>query len=348
MRLFVLALAAALVFLARPARADQTARLVYARGVGAETCPDEESLKLAVAARLGYDPFRPVAALTVIANLSRVGVIYRGEVRLLGEKGDEVGSRSIGAGSERCGDVVSALALSISVAIDPLLLVRPPPPPVPAVVVPDSPPPSPAPDSPPVQPPPAPPAPPASPAPPPELRSEPRAAALPAGVRPAASPRQRFAGATLLGSVGSAPAPALGLAAFAGVRSGRTSVAGEVRVDLPSATNDAGVSSFLLLGSFVPCLHVSVAFGCVVGSAGMLTATSNGLVETSTSRAFYVAGGARIGADLPLAERVSLRTSLDLDVPITRYPFALSSNGTPVYSPSPVSVTLALGASYRF
>ncbi len=333
----VLALLAPLAFaalLARPAAADQTARLVYARGVGADACPDEAALRAAVAARLGYEPFRPLAALTVIASVTRAGAVYQGDVRLLGEKGDEVGSRSIGHGSESCAEVISALALSISVAIDPLLLVRPPPPaPVPAE--------KPAPEPPPPPPtaaPPPPPPPPASPAtPPPPIASE----QLPR-VRP-------FVGAVLLGSVGSAPAPALGAVIFGGLRAGRFSITAEARADLPSSAVSSGASSFLLLGTVAPCVHVAFAFGCVAASAGLLTAYATPSASDSnpvTARAVYGAVGPRIGVEIPASGRVAFRASVDVGVSLAPYP--LQESGNTVFTPLPVWVALGLGATYRF
>ena len=44
-----------------------SSRFVYARGEGAELCPDEAQVRLAVAARLGYDPFFPSAEKTIVA-----------------------------------------------------------------------------------------------------------------------------------------------------------------------------------------------------------------------------------------------------------------------------------------
>ncbi|MEO6602920.1 MAG: hypothetical protein ABIQ16_23750, partial [Polyangiaceae bacterium] len=42
-----------------------TSRLVYARGPGAEQCPEQSVVRAAVASRLGYDPFFPSSDKTI-------------------------------------------------------------------------------------------------------------------------------------------------------------------------------------------------------------------------------------------------------------------------------------------
>jgi hypothetical protein len=326
LRILTPAVLALVLLAARSALADQTARLVYARGLGAEACPDEGALRTAVAARLGYDPFRPVAALTVIASVSRVGSVYSGDVRLLGERGDEVGLRSIGQGSERCDEIVATVALSISVAIDPLLLVRPPsappPPPPAASLASDAPPPG------PVAPAESPPVPP--------VRAAP------------ARPVHPFVGFALVGSVLSAPAAAIGAALSAGGRVGMFSLAAEARADLPSPTGTSKLSSFLVLGTVAPCVHASVVFGCAFASAGVLTAAANGITNPQTARAVYGALGPRAGVELPIGPHVALRASLDLGVPLVRYPLEVNHDPATKYSPSAVWLAMAVGATYHF
>src|SRR4051794_27128190 len=87
----------ALCALTQEARATPSAKLVYVRGSGATTCPDETELRRAVATRLGYDPFFPAASKTVIAQVSRAGTVtgYHGRVQIVGDDGNIRGEREL-------------------------------------------------------------------------------------------------------------------------------------------------------------------------------------------------------------------------------------------------------------
>src|SRR6188472_4541113 len=76
--------------------ASPSAKLVYVRGTGAETCPEEADLRRAVATRIGYDPFFPVAQKTVIAQVSKVSAGYRARVQIVAEDGTVRGERELG------------------------------------------------------------------------------------------------------------------------------------------------------------------------------------------------------------------------------------------------------------
>ena len=58
----------ALVLSAGSAPAAPSARLVYVRDPDAATCPDEQAVRAAVAARLGFDPFLAYARATMFAE----------------------------------------------------------------------------------------------------------------------------------------------------------------------------------------------------------------------------------------------------------------------------------------
>lgn len=57
--------------LSKVAGANPSGRLVYARGPGADSCPDEETVRSSVAARLGYDPFFAWARTPVVVEVLR-------------------------------------------------------------------------------------------------------------------------------------------------------------------------------------------------------------------------------------------------------------------------------------
>src|SRR6185369_6255773 len=96
---------------------------------GAERCVDEEGLRRAVAARLGYDPFFPWAKVSVVAHVRKDPGAYRAEVTLVDEGGVSRGTRALSSEGDDCAPLVGALALSISLALDPLSLTRSAPPP---------------------------------------------------------------------------------------------------------------------------------------------------------------------------------------------------------------------------
>src|SRR5204862_4286698 len=106
--------------------------LIYNPGADTTGCPDEQTLRNAVSARLGYDPFRPDAERTLQVDIvvdrrhERRGL--RAHVELRDAAGNSAGSRDIGSQRSDCGELASALTLAISIAIDPMILTRPTPP----------------------------------------------------------------------------------------------------------------------------------------------------------------------------------------------------------------------------
>ena len=114
--LWVLALSAAWPV---SARAEEKVRLVYVRGTGADDCPAEVDLRLLVMARLGYDPFSPQASRVVISRVETRGEQLVSNLEVIDQGGMSTGQRELTAKPGRCGELARALALSISLAIDP-------------------------------------------------------------------------------------------------------------------------------------------------------------------------------------------------------------------------------------
>ena len=108
--------------LSSTALASPAARITYQRDSGAESCPDETVLRRAVNDRLGYDPFfDPLvrnAEQTIVARITSQAGGLRGEVHLLDETGSVRGSRELRAPSAQCAELVSRMALAISIAVD--------------------------------------------------------------------------------------------------------------------------------------------------------------------------------------------------------------------------------------
>lgn len=94
------AIAVGTMLAARVAVASPAARLAYARGTDAETCPDEAVLRAGIAKRVGYDPFFPWATRTVIVQIEKRGRAFVARVQVLDAKGVVHGERSA-----QCADV---------------------------------------------------------------------------------------------------------------------------------------------------------------------------------------------------------------------------------------------------
>lgn len=84
---------------------------------GARSCPSVDGLRAAIRVRLGYDPFGALAGpmVRVTLDASRGGVQAR--IEHLGPMNEELGERVIHSRSRQCAAMVSAVALSIAMAI---------------------------------------------------------------------------------------------------------------------------------------------------------------------------------------------------------------------------------------
>lgn len=317
----------------RPALAAPTSRLVYVRAEGAESCPDEPELRRAVAARLGYDPFRPFASSTLTVEVKHVGRKYKGSVRLVDGASVERGARDLESGSDSCADLTNALALSMSLAIDPLSALRPvgqppadvPPPEAETPKEPDTP----KEPTPKEDPPPPAPKPPAAERPPP----------------PEPSGRGVDLGLAIHGTAGTAPAPAFGMRLVAEFIDRRYSIGLEGRLDLPASadTSEGGrVRASLVSGALVPCLRFGPAGACAVLLAGRASFGSEGVSTPRDDATLFLAGGLRIAADIKLFEELKLRPFVEVLGHAT--PYELTVNGRTVYTLPTVSGAVGLAA----
>jgi hypothetical protein len=161
-------------------------------------------------------------------------------------------------------------------------------------------------------------------------------------------------GGGLLGGVGSAPAPSLGLSLFAEGRYAWASLALEGRVDLPSTADvdralvvsgAPKVSSWLYAGELRACGHLRGAFACGVGLLGELKATAVDVSSPSGAGGLWAAAGLRAGYDYALAERTLLRGQVEGDAVFTRY--ALTLDGREVYRYAPFAANLGLSILFR-
>lgn len=103
-------------------------------------------MRSAVSVRLGYDPFKPDPQRIVTATITREAGGLRGRFDLRDRGFNVRGSRVPGTDKSDCAELASAMALAISIAIDPLSVTRPEAPqqlasPPPLPTAPQSPPP---------------------------------------------------------------------------------------------------------------------------------------------------------------------------------------------------------------
>jgi hypothetical protein len=332
-RTFAFAIGACL--LCARALAFPTSRLTYARGSGAEACPEEPTIRAAVAARLGYDPFFAAADKTIVARILRHREELRATVELVDDRGVVRGVREFKARAGQCDELVATMALAISIAIDPANagIVGPPPkapanPPRSATASLDRP---------------APPRmQPAPPAPPPE-------ADVPEPAdQPAPSSSELRAGVALIAALGTSPTLTAGLALNAGIRRGIWSINAEGRAELPGAT-DVGsgrVRTSLWAGALVPCVHFDPLLLCATAWLGSVRAQGVGFPTSRTDDAFYAATGLRLGFEVPMTTHWTFRPELDLLG--TLFPVDLQVDGTTQWVAPELSALLRAGVMARF
>jgi hypothetical protein len=296
---------------AQLALATPSARLVYSRGPGAESCPDEAALRKAVASRVGYDPFFPWAEKTIVASLLRVdptGFVAR--VHLVDSAGVEHGSRELRS-DPTCADLLDAAALAIAIAIDPLLLAPAPQKQGAAAEV----------------------APAATPQP---SVDAPRPRALSGRPpEPAAAPSVVFSvSAGAVASVGVAPAPAAGLSLGGDARWRDVSLAIEARIDAPAGRSIQGmggpVSSWLLVATVAPCGHVTALEVCALAQLGSLQADAANVANQSSGTAPWVAIGGRVAVHQRVAGGTILRLRADLLANLD--PASITVGGAPAWT----------------
>jgi hypothetical protein len=296
----------------------------------------------AVSSRLGYDPFVPAAPDIVLARIQRRDGALRGEVQLTGADGTKRGAREISVPGDDCSAVLDAIALTISLTLDPAAVLGPP-----SEAAASAPSAGRAhelstPVAPPV---------------PKEPQQEANAPAARETTSPLTpSPRAPLAahiGLGFVGSVGAAPSPSAGAVLFVGGAWRALSVDVEGRADAPATGTGAGagdasavrVSTSLLVASVVPCVHLAVAFACPVASGGVLSATARNIQSPRTDEGAFWGAGGRVGAEWPVGFNFAVRGYAEVLAALTRY--TLTVDGRPVYQAAPWSASLGVGVAWR-
>lgn len=264
------------------AQARRDARLSYERKPGTEACQDEGALRDAVAVRLGYDPFIANRGPLVHVIVRQADKGYRATIALKDENDEVRGTREVSSKNADCVELSSVVALTISMAIDPLAQ------PGAAPSAPPAPTPTPTPSAP--QTPTA--------APPPPASQSPAPAPAPNPPPTPTSTLAMYAGPGLSFG-GAAPGAAAALLAGVELTEGPTSLALEGRVQSASSSDatangiaPAGttISASLLGGSLVGCLHYRGFGGCVVPVLGSLRGSATLPLALDQSTLFAALG----------------------------------------------------------
>ncbi len=114
--ILVAALASSHGALASPRRG---ARLVWARGTGAEGCVGIAGLTEDVKARLGYDAFALASDLEIEGTAQRTARGFRADLTFRRPDGSSIGKRELESRDKDCRSIGEAVAVAITVAIDP-------------------------------------------------------------------------------------------------------------------------------------------------------------------------------------------------------------------------------------
>jgi hypothetical protein len=312
------------------ALAADPVRLVYVREAGVEGCPDEESVRRAVAARLGHDPFVEVdPRRTVRATIGKKGPWLRVSIELSDESGELLGTNQLTPRVRDCHTVASAMELAIALAIDPLhaLETRAP-----------SPSPSPT-ESPLVVPAQTAPAAPALVV----RRARPAARAWPPTDEEIAENRVRLVGrVAILAAVSAEPGATWGIALGLAAQWRRFSVGAELRGDVPGTRVSGGgtVSGSLVVINLLPCVRAYGIFFCGLFSGGVMIANGAGFPVDQQAVVPFFGGGARAGVEFKLSRRIAIGLHADLLAPFTQTVLYVDRNE--LYRADPVSGAFAL------
>jgi hypothetical protein len=293
--------------LARAEHASVT--LSYTSANSATTCPDENTFRGLVAARLGYDPFVSAGTRTLAVAFERSGSEVVGRLDLSADGDAKPVKRTLRTSANDCFELATSLALVVAVAVDPNALPGstkgpatsgPPKPATPPREVPRS----------------------SGVAAPERVPDEPRGADRPER----SGPKVRFElGGLFTGGV--VPDHAAGVRAGVGLDFGRWSVRGEgAFVSAGSRENPGGageVSAFAVAASFAPCVDPidADAFGlelCVVGSLGALRSTAREVTRASPSSTLLATLGPRVATIVMFSHVLGVGIAADAPLPLSR------------------------------
>jgi len=327
----------------RDAQATPSAKLVYVRGPETAACPDETQLRRAVATRIGYDPFFPSASKTVIAQVSRASAGYRGKIQIIGDDGLIRGERELATRGDDCSELISAMALAVSIALDDLddaprsseaAPATSPAEAAPGAVVPAA---------------------------PTEAETAPSAPTAPNaraargvddGTSPTATTPSRLGIAAGFGPVvsfGAAPVPSVGAAVAATVRYAWAAARFDLRADLPASGDLAGggtVTASSVLATAALCVRADVPFVCAGGGLGSFSSTTASIAHPASDHALLVELLAVAGADVSLSRQLFVEPFAEVGLVLTRHRVLV--DGIEGYRLPVVAATAGIHLGWRF
>jgi hypothetical protein len=297
-------------------------RLHYQRGPGAESCPDEDQLREAIATRLGSDPFSDNGKRLLEITIGGQGEGLEAHIGLVGETGATSGQRDLVSKSRECHDLATVLVLTASMVLDPL----PPP-------APDSPPETPKTPTPPAQP----------------HVAEAVATPLTSPVESAPSATGLGVGFAVSGAVGAVPSPSLGLALELGYAWTLFSLALDAQAILPAhqELSTGSVASSQFTAVLVPCVTHWHLGACGLISAGATRVAASGIEPAGSHSLPFFGLGGRVYGGLPLLGWLEARLQLDVLAPLTQTSIVLDGRTTWTAPAVSGSAGLALVARFR-
>jgi hypothetical protein len=153
----------------------------------------------------------------------------------------------------------------------------------------------------------------------------------------------------MIGTFGSAPAPALGVTLQGGIRRRAASFSIEGRADLPASKSLSmgEVDASLLVGSLVPCLHRGGLAVCGLITGGALRGGGQGLANEQQVTAPFFALGLRGAGEIPFGGAFFGAIHVDVLAPLVQTTLRVS--GQEVWTSPAVSaaVGIAVGAHFE-
>ena len=323
--------------LALPGASDNQSFAVfrYKRLLPESQCLDGAAVQDTVSAKLGYDPWREEAPLHIDAMISVAEDVLTANIRFMEEDGTLLGERVIRSKDNNCYELMNAMALAISIAIDPLSVSGLPEKNeeviAPIQMVDDN-------EPEPVTETPM--------APPREKEKPPEETAGPSS--------ERYWNLSLhLGgfvSWRSGPSVTGGVDGGLRIKWKRFSFAVAGRFDLPSTieVNPGKVRTSQFMGQCVSCVHYSYATACGLFSGGVLKAEGEGLENSKRDILPSLWAGARLGAEIPVGSVVILRPYVDFLAALVRNSLVETSTQYEFWRTPPFSMAFGFSVEATF